>query len=99
MAGGGLTLPLGNDPILDADRLAGQPVRPSRYVADRPYTRNVCLEIRVDGDAAVDHDAGMLGERRLGSHADADDDKVGVPVPDRWRVAQRPGVGEEAWRQ
>ena len=53
VAGGGLTLPLGNDPMLDADRLAGQPVRPSRYVAGGPYTRNVCLEIRVDSDAAV----------------------------------------------
>src|SRR5271169_294512 len=80
VAGGGLTLPLGDDPVLDADPLAGQPVGPPGDVAGGPDAGNARLEIRVDCDAAVDRYPGLLGEYRLRPHPDPDDDEVGLEL-------------------
>jgi len=56
VACGNLALPFGDDPMLDADRLAGQPVGPSGYVAGGPDPGNIRLKIGVDSDAAIDRD-------------------------------------------
>ncbi len=80
VASGRLTLPFGDDPVLDADLLAAQPIGPSCDVASGPNPGNARLEIRVDGDTAIDRDTGLLGEHSLGPHADADDHKVGVEL-------------------
>ena len=54
VAGSRLALPFGDDPVLDADRLACQPVGPSGDIAGGPDTGDARLEIRVDSDAALD---------------------------------------------
>ena len=35
-------------------------------------------QIRVDDDAAIEREAGLLGERQARPHADADDDEIGL---------------------
>ena len=62
VAGGGLALPLGDDPVLDADLLAGQPVGPPRDVAGGPNPGSTGLEIGIDRDTAIDRDTRLLGE-------------------------------------
>src|SRR5207253_9091278 len=80
IAGSRLALPLGDDPVLDADRLASRPVGPPGDIAGGPDTGDARLEIRVDGDTAVNSNPGFLGERGLRPHPDADDDEVGIEL-------------------
>ena len=43
---------------------------------------NARLEIRIDGDAALDRDPSLFGKCRLRPHTNTDDDEVGIePVP------------------
>ena len=54
VAGCRLTLAFGDDPVLDADPLARQPVGPSGDVAGSIDARKAGLEILTHHDAAVD---------------------------------------------
>src|SRR3984893_12902827 len=80
VAGSCLALPFGDDPVLDADRLASQPVGPAGDIAGGPDAGGARLEIRVDGDTAVNSNPGFLGERGLRPHPDPDDDEVGIEL-------------------
>ena len=78
VAGSRLALPFGDDPVLDADRLAGQPVGPPGDIAGGPDAANACREIGIDGDASVNGDPGRLGERGPRPDPNPDDDEVGI---------------------
>src|SRR5207253_9098650 len=78
VAGSRLALPLRDDPMLDTDRLARQPVGPPGDIAGGPNAGYARLEIRVDDDAAVNSNPSPLGERGLRPHPDPDDDEVGI---------------------
>src|SRR6202047_2391996 len=80
VAGRRLALPFGDGPMLDADRLACQPVGPSGDIAGGPDTGDARLEIRVDSDAAVNSNPGFLGKRGLRPDPDPDDDEVGIEL-------------------
>src|SRR6202047_2678735 len=80
VAGSRLALPFGDDPGLDADRLASQPVGPPGDIAGGPDTGDTRLEMRVDVDTAVNSNPGFLGERGLWPHPDPDDDQVGIEL-------------------
>src|SRR5438445_5603888 len=80
VAGSRLALPFGDDPVLDADCLASQPVGPPGDIAGGPDTGDARFEIRVDGDTAVNSNAGRLGECGLRPDPDPDDDEVGVDL-------------------
>src|SRR6516165_10998238 len=54
VAGGRLALAFGDDPMLDADALAGQPVGPTCDVARSINAGNAGLQILIDHDAAID---------------------------------------------
>src|SRR5690348_16133761 len=70
VAGRRLALALGDDPMLDADGLAGQPVGPTGDVACSIDAGNAGLQILADHDAAIDGYPGMLGERSPWPHPD-----------------------------
>jgi len=57
--------------------LASQPVGPPGDIAGGPDTGDARLEIRVDGDTAVNSNPGGLGECGLRPDPDPDDDEVG----------------------
>ena len=67
--GRGLSLAFREDPMLDANSLAGVRVRPARYVAGREDPRRARFEIGVHDDAAINLEAGCFGE--LEARADA----------------------------
>ena len=52
-----LALTLGDDPMLHANSLTGQPVRPARDVAGGEDAWNAGFQVLVDGDAAIDRKA------------------------------------------
>ena len=81
-----LPLALRDHPVLDADALARVRIGPSGDVAGGKDACGAGLEELVDDDASVERQAGLLGERRRRTHADAHDDEVGV---DRSAAAQR----------
>src|SRR6185437_504413 len=78
IARGGLPLALGDDEMLDADWLARQPIRPASDVAGREDTRGARLEVLVHRDAAINREPCLFRQRDYWSHADADDDEVGL---------------------
>src|SRR5262249_46586244 len=75
---GNLPLTFGDPPVLDAYPLAGPGIRPARDVSCREDTRRARLEEFVHEDAAIEREAGFLGERRRRLHADAHHDEVRV---------------------
>ena len=75
-----LPLALGDDPVLDADRLAAEPVRPARDVARCVDAGDARRQVPVDADATVDGEARLLRERDRRPNADADDDQIGASV-------------------
>jgi hypothetical protein len=77
VARGRLTLAFGNDPVLDADRIAGQPVRPARDVAGSEDAGPARLQIFVDDYPAIDREAGLLRERDRAMNANVEDDVIG----------------------
>ena len=81
---------LGDDPVLDADRLAAPRVGPARHVADRPDARRARDELLVDDDPAVGLEPGLLRERHVGTHPGADDDEVRAAAARRSRGRPRP---------
>src|SRR5579864_9443213 len=77
VAGRGLTLAFGQHPVLDADVLACERVRPARDVARRKDARNARLEVLVHRDAAIDGEACLFRQGDHWADTDADDDQVG----------------------
>ena len=77
VAGRRLSLALGHHPVFDADALAGESIRPARDVAGREDATHAGLQVFVHGDASIDGEARLFGQRNRRPHADADDDQVG----------------------
>src|SRR5262249_47147685 len=72
-----LTLPLGHDPMLDPQILAGMGIGPPRDVAGGKDTRRGGFKVFVHRDAAIEFKTGALGELGSRPHPNADDDEVG----------------------
>src|SRR5262249_18965627 len=53
VGGRGLALPLGHDPVLDTDALAGMGIRPARDVPGRENPRRTGFQILVHRHAAI----------------------------------------------
>ena len=77
IAGGDLSLALGDDPVLDADRHPGMRIGPARNVAGGKDIGRTGLEVFVDYDAAIDREFGLLRELEPRPHTDPDNDEVG----------------------
>jgi len=75
---GGLALALRHHPMLDADVLAGMRIGPARDIARRVDPGDARLEKSVHQHAAVEREAGLLGQPQPRPHPDADHDEVGV---------------------
>ena len=73
-----LSLALGHDKMFDADSFAGEPVRPTRNVAGCENAWDARLEVFVHGDAAINGEPRSFRQRGRRSHADADDDEIGL---------------------
>ncbi len=76
--GGRLPLALGYDPVLDADPLASERIRPARDVACGEHAGRAGLEILVHEDAGVDLEPRRLRDVGHRPHADPDDDEIGI---------------------
>ena len=74
----GLSLALGDHPVLDADRLAAVRVGPARDVAGGEDGRRAGLQKRVDRDPAIDREPRLLGELEPRPHAHAHDHEIGL---------------------
>ncbi len=72
----GLALAPGDDPVLDADALAGAGVGKSRDVAGGPDAGRARLEEAVHHDATVELEPRLLGEGQRRTDADAHHDQV-----------------------
>src|SRR5580700_433403 len=96
VSGSRLALPFGDDPVLDAEHLASEPVGPPGDIAGGPDPGDARLEIRVNGDAAVNSNPGPFGERGLRPHPDPDDDEVGIALFALFNVT-RFGSKEPRW--
>src|SRR5262249_60764747 len=72
----GLALPFGHDPVLDPQTLAGAGVGPARDIARGKDAGRAGLEIFVHCHAAVDLQAGALGQLETWPYANADDHEV-----------------------
>ena len=57
---------------------AGMRIGPARDVAGGKDAGDAGFEIGIDGDAAIDRKAGLLGQRQPRPHADADHDQIGL---------------------
>ena len=56
-----LTLPLGHDPMLDPQILAGMGIGPARDVAGGKDPRHAGFEVFIHRDAAIEFETGTLG--------------------------------------
>src|SRR6266446_3464990 len=72
-----LTLPLGNDPMLDPQILAGMGIGPPRDVAGGKDSRHAGFKVFIHCDAAIDLETGALSQLDSRPHPNADDDEVG----------------------
>src|SRR5215472_10538068 len=72
-----LTLPLGHDPMLDPQILAGMGVGPARDVAGGKDSRHARFKVFIHRDAAIDLETGALSQLDSRPHPNADDDEVG----------------------
>src|SRR5215208_240857 len=78
----GLPLPLGDDPVLDADALPAPRVGVPCDVACGEDPRCARLEVLVDEHATLYREAGPGGQLVVRAHADARDDQIGKdPLP------------------
>src|SRR5207245_11507098 len=59
-----LPLTLVNDPMFNADKLAGIGVWPARDVARSKHSRRIRFEVRVDDNAAIHFQSSMFGRRQ-----------------------------------
>ena len=71
-------LALGDDPMFDANSLAGEPVRPARDVAGSEDALDAGLEVLVDDKAAIDLEPRLFRQRDCRPDADPDDNEVGL---------------------
>src|SRR5215471_4004434 len=62
VARGRLALPLGDDPVLDAQPLATVGIGPAGNVAGRVNAGNAGFEVFIDHHAAIDSQAGVVRE-------------------------------------
>src|SRR5262245_54594197 len=76
IAGCGLALSLGDNPMLDANGLARMAIRPSRDITRSVDAGRTGLQILIDSNAPVEIEAGLLGERQSRPHSDADDYQI-----------------------
>src|SRR5262249_16608666 len=83
-----LTLPLGHDPMLDPQILAGMGIGPPRDVAGGKDCGHGGLKVFIHCDAAIDLETGALSQLDARPHANADDDDVGRQC----RAAFKPDV-------
>src|SRR5262245_60639813 len=72
-----LTLPLGHDPMLDPQILAGMGIGPPRDVAGGKDSRHAGFKVFIHCDAAIDLETGALSQLDSRPHPNADDDEVG----------------------
>src|SRR5262249_12041938 len=72
-----LTLPLGHDPMLDPQILAGMGVGPARDVAGGKDSRHARFKVFIHRDAAIDLETGALSQLDSRPPPNADDDEVG----------------------
>src|SRR5262249_42577514 len=72
-----LTLPLGHDPMLDPQILAGMGIGPARDVAGGKDSRRTGFKIFVHRDAAIDLETSALGQLDARPHPNAEDDEIG----------------------
>ena len=77
VARSGLPLAPCHCPVLDADALAGQGVRPARNVARRKNTLHTGFKVFVHHHAMVGGQARLLGQRNGRAHANAHHHQVG----------------------
>src|SRR5262249_9899468 len=84
-----LTLPLGHDPMLDPQSLAGMGIGPARDVAGGKDSRHAGFKVFIHCDAAIDLETGALGQLDSRPHPNADDDEIGRQC----RAAFEPDVG------
>ena len=61
-----LTLAFGDDPVFDANPLAGVRIGPACDVSGGEDAGRAGLEVLVDCDAAIDREAGLLREAEIG---------------------------------
>ena len=73
-----LSLALGHNKMFDADSFAGEPIRPTRDVAGCEDAWDARLEVFIHDDAAIDGEPCSFRQRGRRSHADADDDEIGL---------------------
>src|SRR6516225_7930944 len=78
VARGRLALPLGDDPVLDAQPLAAVGVGPAGDVAGRVNAGHAGFEVFVDHHAAIDREPGVAREIDTRPHADPDNDEFGI---------------------
>ena len=78
VAGGDLALALRDDPVLDADALAGTRIGPARHVPCGEDPGRARFEVLVHGDATVQRQACLLGESGRRPDADTHHDEVGI---------------------
>src|SRR5258707_13195233 len=72
-----LPLPLGHDPMLDPQILAGTGIGPPRDVAGGKDSRHAGFKVFIHRDAAIELETGALGQLDSRPHPNADDDEVG----------------------
>src|ERR1700726_3110737 len=78
VAGRGLALPLGDDPVFDAQGLAALGVRPAGNVAGGENARRAGFEVFIDDHTTIDRQAGLRGEMKSRPHADPDHNELGI---------------------
>src|SRR5262249_33136787 len=84
-----LTLPLGHDPMLDPQVLAGMGIGPPRDVAGGKDSRHAGFKVFIHCDAAIDLETGARSKLDSRPHPNADDDETGRQC----RAAFEPDVG------
>src|SRR6516162_1777155 len=78
VARGRLALPLGDDPVLDAQPLAAIWVRPAGNIASGENAGHAGFEVFIDHHAAIDRQASGAREIDARPHADPDHDELGI---------------------
>jgi hypothetical protein len=78
VASGNLALPLGNDPVLDANAFARIRIGPPRDVARGKNAGHARLQVLVHGDAVIHRQSGLFRNRQGGCDADPHDNEVAV---------------------
>src|SRR6516162_6477229 len=90
VARGRLPLPLGDDPVLDAQLLAAIWVRPAGNIASGENAWHACFEVLVDHHAAIDRQPSVAREIDARPYADPDHDELGI---ERGAVVEPDPVG------